>query len=257
VAPQFAAFRTDVYIENDSGGFSVIPSSALERIIKDDRNNDRAIVEAYQAMLMMLHGDDSFPARLVVGFELTEEEDLEWIARATWRLSIPCGRLLLCGGFDPRILAGWLEGSDSYWAQTVRAIDVPAGDFVVDLYTHRRTISGRFLEEEWPMPLGAWFRKEHPDEPFPAWMAEELEQLPELDPGHESDWANRREAERAGRLLVAPTPENVIGYLVHLRPFDSGITLSALPDDGWFEPETGSRVPPRCPIGLSTMASPD
>jgi hypothetical protein len=57
------AARRDVYVSNDSGALSVIPSSALDRIIADGRENDLAIVRDHQALLLLLAGDDSFPAR--------------------------------------------------------------------------------------------------------------------------------------------------------------------------------------------------
>jgi hypothetical protein len=243
--------RRDVYIENDSGGFSVVPSSAVDRIIEDDRRSDRAIVTAHQALLLQLHGDDSFPARLVVGGPLSADEDVEWIARVTWRLDVPCGRLLLCGGFDPRAFAGWRE-DDENWLRTTHALAVPPGDYRVDVYTHRPTISGRFLEDAWPRPAAAWFRHEHSGRPWPAWLAEELESDPEPDAGHEEEWGDGRRPAWG----VDESRRNVIGYLVHLRQWDGTAVPTPLPPDGWFEPETGARVPARCPLGLPSDAMP-
>lgn len=67
--------------------------------------------------------------------------------------------------------------------RTTRALDVPAGDYRVDLYTHRPSISGRFLEDAWPRTVAAWFRQEHPGRPWPAWLAEELETFFEPEAG--------------------------------------------------------------------------
>lgn len=252
MATQDAMLRSDVYIQNDSSGFSIVPSSAVDRIIADDRNNDRAIVLDHQAMLMALYGDDSFPARLVVGGSLTADEDAEWIARATWKLRVSTGTVLLCGGFDPRTLSDWRETGDD-WEGAVHALDVPAGDYLVDVYTYRPTINGRFIEESWPMPVGAWFRKEHPGRDYPGWLVDELEQMPDLDPGHEAEWS-----EGDGPVhLVDESRRRVIGYLVHMQPWDASATLSTVPEDGWFEPEAGARVPPRFPLGLPTDARPE
>jgi hypothetical protein len=245
--------RRDARIENDSGGFSVVPWSALDRIIEDDRTDDVAIVTAHQAMLLMLHGDDSFPARLVVDAALNADEAAEWLACATWRLAIPCGRVLLAGGFDPTAFDAFREGEE-WGRRCVAEFDVSPGDYRVDIYTHRATISGRFLDGIWPNPLGAWFRREHPGRPFPGWMGRELELSPELDPGHESEW---RDPMKAGRLASDETRDEVIGYLVHLTPWLPRTELSALPADGWFEPETGQRVPARCPLGLIADVPPE
>ncbi|MGH7463443.1 MAG: hypothetical protein ACREMA_20740, partial [Longimicrobiales bacterium] len=145
--------RRDVYVQNDSGGFSIIPSSAIARIIEDNRNDDLSIVVDHQAILVSLYGDDSFPARVVIGGALTADEDAEWIARATWKLNVPCGKVLLCGGFDPRLLDDWQHNGND-WDGSVQPLEVPPGNYLVDVYTYRQTINGRFLDENWPTPLG-------------------------------------------------------------------------------------------------------
>ena len=246
--------RRDVYVQNDSGGFSIVPFSALDRIIEDDRNDDLSIVVDHQAILIMLYGDDSFPARVVLGGGLTADEDAEWIARATWKLNVPCGKVLLCGGFDPRLLAAWRDqGND--WDGSVQPLDVPPGNYLVDLYTYRQTISGRFLDEKWPTPLGKWFRRDYPGRRFPAWLVEELQVSPELDPGHEQVWSKSLEEIRSS-IEVDDSIGYTVGYLVHLQPWNAQAKLSKLPVDGWFEPETGERVPARCPLGLISEARP-
>ncbi|MGH7471306.1 MAG: hypothetical protein ACRENP_25435 [Longimicrobiales bacterium] len=247
--------RRDVYVQNDSSGFSIVAVSALDRIIEDDRNDDRAIVMDHEAVLLALHGDDSFPARLVLGGPLTTDEESEWIARVTWKLAIPGGRLLLCGGFDPRSLSAWRDCGDD-WDGTVQPFDVPPGEYRIDVYTYRPTINGRFLEESWPQPLGAWFRQTHPGRPYPAWLVEELRVSPELDPGHEKEWEYASDEDIRARVTVDDAQEYVIGYLVHLQPWDAAATLSPLPADGWFQHEEGARIPARFPLGLATEARP-
>jgi len=247
--------RHDVYIENDSNGFSVVPSASVADVIADDRRNDHRFAAEHRALMLILNGDDSFPARLVVNEPLTTEEESEWIARVCWRLRIPCGTVLLCGGFDPRALDAWQAGEDAF-AGATHSFGVPAGDYRVDVYTHRPTASGRIIEDSWPRPLGTWFRAEHPGEPFPGWMADEFQQIPEFDPGHEAEWENAAALLRTGRLAADEGTAHAIGYLVHMQPWSPDSPLSRLPADGWFEPETGARVPPRCPRGLATAARP-
>jgi hypothetical protein len=58
--------RRDVFIENDSGGLSVIAAGAADEIIEDGRENDLQFVERHQALLLKLYGDDSLPVRIVV-----------------------------------------------------------------------------------------------------------------------------------------------------------------------------------------------
>ena len=53
--------RRDVYIENDSGGFSVLAADAVDAIIEDQRSDDLQFVAGHKAMLLELYGDDSLP----------------------------------------------------------------------------------------------------------------------------------------------------------------------------------------------------
>jgi hypothetical protein len=247
--------RRDVYIQNDSSGFSVVACAALDRIIEDDRHDDRAVVLDHQAVLLALDGDDSFPARLVLGGALTAEEDAEWIAHITWKLRVPDGRLLLCGGFDPRLLTAWrATGND--WDGSLHLFDIPPDDYQVDVYLYRPTINGRFLEDAWPRKLGAWFREAHPGRPYPAWLIEELRIAPELDPGHEHEWEEVSDEDIRARVAVDDGQEYVLGYLVHLQPWQAGAQLSPVPDHGWFLRDQGARVPARFPLGLTTDARP-
>jgi hypothetical protein len=247
------AQRIDFYIRNDSGGMSVVSGAALQRIIDDERGDDEAFVRNHEAILLMLHGDDSFAARVVIGGELTQAERDEWLARVTWPLELDDGQLIVAGGFDPRVFEGWRAGED--WCENAaHAVTVGRGKYIVDLYTYRLTISGRFLDERWPTPLGKWFRSSYPGEPFPRWMVGELELSPELDPGHEKEWADVDAAIEAGTLHVDEDAWNAIGYLVHVRPFRADARTSGFPDGGWFEPEEGERTPPVCPRGVITDA---
>lgn len=243
--------RYDCFIQNDSGGFSVLAGSALDRAIDDEREHDRQLVQDRQVILLMLEGDDSFPCRVVVGGELDKKEQSEWMAKVTWPLEITDGRLLVAGGFDPRVFEAFRDGDDVF-EDSVHAFEVANGTWLVDVYTHRATISGRFLDEAWPERLGAWFRREHPTERFPAWMARELQLSPELDPGYEELWEDVRASIKSGRLDVDPEANSAIGYLVHLRPFDASEPVSSLPPDGWFGSDTGARTPLVCPTGLHT-----
>lgn len=55
--------RRDVYIANDSGGFSVLAADAVDAIIDDARTHDLRFVASHKAMLLELYGDDSLPVR--------------------------------------------------------------------------------------------------------------------------------------------------------------------------------------------------
>jgi hypothetical protein len=90
--------RRDVYIENDSGGFSVLAADAVDAIIEDAREDDFRFVKDRKAMLIELYGDDSMPVRIVVDEPLTPDEEAQWLARYTWQIDTSDGRMLVMGG---------------------------------------------------------------------------------------------------------------------------------------------------------------
>jgi hypothetical protein len=247
--------RKDVYVSNDSGGMSILSRSVLERVIDDSRENDGAFVRAQEAILGSLVGDDSFIARVVVDEPLLEEEEREWIAHYRWALKVPCGTLLVAGGFDPDVLGQWLEDGRH---DGVQAVDVRPGTYLVDVYTYLHSMNGRvILEEMWQEKLGAWFRRDHPGRALPSWVAGELSMFNEEDPGHEAEWKDLAASVDAGTLDVEVDPLDWIGFLIHLQPFDASAPLTE-PDDGdWFGAGQDLRRPAPFPLGVPAVEARD
>jgi hypothetical protein len=239
--------RYDWFITNDSGGYSILSSAVLPRVIEDQRENDRQFVEAHEVILQSLVGDDSFVARVVVGEPLTEPEEGEWISRVRWPLQVPCGRLLISGGFDPDVLTDQADDEAAF-------VNVPAGECVVEVLTYLHTMNGRVLRDRWGKDalLGAWFRRDHPGRAFPSWVAAEMVRSPEEDPGHEAEWRRLTESVQTGKLRIELSPLSWVGIVVHLLPKDERADLSALGPDGWFAEDAGLRHPARCPLGVPT-----
>jgi hypothetical protein len=242
-----AAMRKDVFVENDSGGLSLLSSAIVDRLIDDRRENDPQFVLDHQVVLGSLVGDDPYVARVIVGEPLSADEDEQWIAHYRWALEIPCGRLLLCGGFDPDVLSHWRDvGADA----SVREVAVPPGHYLVDAYTYLHTMNGRVLADDvWKEQLGAWFRRDHPDHPFPSWLAGELCLFSEQDPGHEREWNNVTASMAQGTLAIDIATRDWVSFVFHLQPFDA-TALGTPPEDGWFAPEEGLRRPARFPLGI-------
>ena len=247
--------RKDVYVQNDSGGMSVLSRSVLERVIDDGRENDGAFVRAHEAILGSLVGDDSFIARVVVSEPLRPEEEREWIAHYRWGLKVPCGKLLVAGGFDPDILGQWLEDGAH---EGVQAVEVPPGHYLVDVYTYLHSMNGRvIMEQEWDEKLGRWFRQDHPGRAFPSWVAGELSMFHEEDPGHESEWEDLAASVEEGTLAVETDPLDWVGFLVHLQPFEPGAALTEPEEGDWFGAGQGLRRPDTFPLGVPSREAKD
>ena len=241
--------RRDVYIENDSGALSVLAGAAVDAIIEDERDDDLGFVEGHQALLLELYGDDSMPVRIVVDEPLTAEEEAQWLARATWRIDAPDGRLLVMGGFDPDVLGWWRdEGAPDADGRGVAVIAAAPGAWRVDVYAHVGSMNGREVLDEAGEPVGAAFRRSHPGRPIPLWLANLIGLDGESDPGHEEHWRDVAASVEQGLLDIDTESRSVVGFLVHLTPFD-GTALDP-PEYGWFDRAAGARVPEVFPPGL-------
>ena len=244
--------RRDVFIQNDSGGLSVLAADAVDDIIEDSRADDMRLVAAHKAMLLELYGDDSMPVRIVVDEPLTPEEDAQWLARATWRIDTSDGRLLVMGGFDPDVLADWKneDSGEDGWGGGVAAITAQPGSWCVDIYAHPGSMNGRQILRELGDPPGAAFRRSHPRRAMPLWLAKMLEFSDEEDPGFEDAWRDVKAGIEAGRLAVDTEGGDAIGFLVHVTRSSSAI--GEPPDSGWFARDANGRVPEVFPLGLAS-----
>jgi hypothetical protein len=244
--------RQDFYVYNDSGGMSILSSSVVDRAIADERRNDAAFAAAHEAILVSLEGDDSFIARVVVDEPLTEQETGEWVCCLRTSLKVPCGKVLVCAGFDPTVLEDYKSGGPG---DIAREIPVPPGDYRVDVYTHVTTMTARVLRARWDEKIGTWFRREHAGRPFPSWLAGELVRYSDEDPGHEKDWGALEDSVASGALRVDTSAVDWVGYVIHLHPAD-GEELSQ-PTDGWFDTDIGFRRPARFPLGIPAVGAED
>jgi hypothetical protein len=248
--------RRDVYIENDSGGFSVLAADAVDAIIDDARTDDLRFVFEQKAMLLELYGDDSLPVRIVVDEPLRDDEEAQWLARASWRITTSDGRMLVMGGFDPDVLSWWRDAGADGDGRGVAAFSTTPGTWRVDLYAHVGSMNGRAILDDADEKPGAAFRRSHPGRPFPLWLAKMLQFSGEDDPGFESHWQDVRGSIAAGRLAVDVEGADPIGFLVHITRGD-GPNADA-PEGGWFGREENGRVPAVFPTGVpSDVPDPD
>ncbi len=245
--------RRDVFIENDSGGFSILAADAVDAIIEDARDDDLRFVREHKVLLLLLYGDDSMPVRIVVDEPLRPDEQAQWLAHVTWRIDTSDGRMLVMGGFDPDVLQWWKDDHGGAGdGRGVAEFQAAPGRWRVDLYTHAGSMNGRVLIGERDEMPGAWFRREHPNAPFPLWLAKMLDYSGEEDPGFESLWRDVPASVKQGALAVDTEGGDAIGFLVHVTPLADDI--GDPPDGGWFDHTDGSRMPDAFPVGIASEA---
>ena len=245
--------RRDVFIDNDSGGFSVLAADAVDAIIEDERSDDLRFVTERKVLLLELYGDDSMPVRIVVDEPLRADEEAQWLARASWQIDTSDGRMLVMGGFDPDVLSSWKDDSGGDGdGPGVAVFSAAPGRWQVDVYAHVGSMNGRAILGEAAEKPGAAFRRSHPGRGFPLWLARMLEFSGDDDPGFEELWQDVPAGIAGGELAVDTEGPDAIGFLVHVTRANGA--LSDPPESGWFGRTTNARVPATFPIGLASEA---
>lgn len=214
-------------VTSSSLGGGEVTAERVSRALGDgDREEIREFLESGVCLPLAFPGDCAFDDAIVVIGELSESEEDEWIGRISSRLSVPCGQLVvLCGGGDAYELEEALSrGGESELHTT---IEVPPGDYRVDVYAYVSSMTVDFLLEEGEPP-SAWFERTRPQIRKPKWVRM---------------WDEQGMAGQLGDELVS--------YILRLSPIGSALPdTPALDEDlGWagvFE----ARWPALCPLGI-------
>jgi len=232
--------RFDVSIYNEATGF-LFTSEGQRAQAPDEGGDDwNEGVRAGLWLPVELVQDDSFNVRVVVNGELTQAEADEWVGKLTWKLQVPDGRLVVCGG---SIFV--MDEDDEYTMQFTHVHDVPPGEYQATVYVFAHSINGEHLMTmaagRKPEPLGHYFRRTRPGEKFPPWLHNYCAMDPDVDPGHQKEWKNVKEIEGV----------EMIDFLLHLTPPVAGSSKMPKLDQGFFEWGVfDARLPERCPRGV-------
>jgi hypothetical protein len=192
----------------------------------------RQLVDRNALMPMSLYQDDGYIVRLVLD-ELGEREAEDWVARARWKLNIPCGKLLVTGVLDFEDEIPEANDGDEFYVGCCYA-EVPPGDYQVEVYSYPPydlstgwgqvenpdLFEGK-LEPEKPID---YFRRTRPNEEPPEWLDDENFNL-----------------------------ENAyINFVVRLTSPQEGLPRPEFEGDGFIEWEF--RKPEKFPLGVPSLA---
>lgn len=215
-------------ITSTSLGQAGLDSHAVARMTQNETDLQH-LLRAGVALPLFFPGDCAFDKAVVVIGDLGAEAEAQWLGRLSSRLNIPCGELLIVsGGGDGDELEAarsqrGLNGYTDYFAR----LQVPPGDYRVDVYAFVSSMSVDFLCEDHPFPA-AWQMQR----PRPLWLDHQIEN------GY------------CGELS-----DHLISYLLQLTPL--GDQSAPLPERdaelGWpgvFTP----RYPEQVPQGLTREA---
>ncbi|HSC28698.1 MAG TPA: WGR domain-containing protein [Vicinamibacterales bacterium] len=252
-APAGGGFRKDLYVYNEATGFVITSKRVGGKGIDGGSERWHKAVRTGDLIPIELTQDDPFFIRVVVGGGLEPQEAEEWVGRLDWKLRVPDGNLVVCGGAE--YVMEEFEGDESeYLSEYVRHVKIARGDYRATVYMYFGGVNGRSClsvarDGDEPDPLGEWFRRTRPDEEFPAWLHNDCVADPDEDPGHEETWK---------RMKEVPDPnENYVDFLLHLTPLEPAVKVTMPPiaeeggESGWFCQPFVCRVPDRIPLGLA------
>jgi hypothetical protein len=233
--------RLDVEVYNEATGWVITSKGVIEQDLGDiegDQDAWKAAIADGIFVPLELVQDDSILVRVVFDEPLLLEENEEWVGHFTSRLRVPDGVLTLTGGSE--YISG--EEADDY----TQHVEVPRGDYQVDVYTYLPFLNGEYcLKQASDEPWGAYFRRTRPGEEFPLWLQNECIDDPEIDPGHENEWPEDRE-------IDDDEETDYVMFLVHLSRAEkwNDVPVAALNTRGWIDIASGARQPAQCPLGI-------
>ena len=226
--------RRDVHVPNESDAFVFAAAGLRGSGLMPGEEGWRQRVAACELLPVVVESEDPANVRVVVGGELSPDEQQGWVGRVDGGLRLADGRLALCGG------AAWLIDADDWTDDFARVLELPPGDYQATLYCYASAPNGRLCLEAAGSDerLGAWFRRTRSGEPMPGWLHNRCVDDPDEDPGHQSEWkkARRRPGSR------------VIDFLLHLEP--AAETSAVEVGDHGFAEAGPCRRPDPFPLGL-------
>lgn len=232
--------RADLSVYNEATGFMITSKGLCGGDYSEVDSEDKAWHDAIEQGVFLpfeLVQDDSFIIRVVVDEPLTAEEQDEWVGHTLHKLRIPDGTLAVIGG-GPEYL--WGEDMEEFTC----FLDVPPGDYMAEIYTYFHGVNGSYcLDEIKPSePIGAYFRRTRPGDPFPLWLRNACADDPKADPGHDDEW---KDVEADYDTEQPP----YVGFLLRLSPLGEIPEPPAM-ENGWITIGQDARKPAVCPLGV-------
>ncbi len=187
-------------------------------------------------MAMELYQDDGFSVRLVTG-DLTAEEHSQWTAKASWKLKLESGVMVVSGVCDPDLEKyleefGICENEGDYHLGCFAK--VPKGEYQVDVYSYPpNDLAGGWMAIEDKGSFRASFGKDS-EIPF----EKPIDYFTRTRPGENPpDW-----------IKDGYEDNSFLDFVIHLSPLSDKLQLSEVEEGGcllwkYCKPEI-------CPIGI-------
>lgn len=155
------------------GGSDLEPAELAQALARAETPEIQDLLSRGICIPLVFDGDCALDSNTIfVLGNLTEQEEQDWIGRLTWKLNIPCGKLiLLCGGGDAEEFAYAISGNPpkpNY--EIFQVIEVPPDNYLVEIYAYFPSMTVQLsledYDEHWNLKeneaLGQWYRENHP-----------------------------------------------------------------------------------------------
>ena len=222
-----------VLTSSSLGGADITPENLVETICST-KNDIKLLLEKGICLPLFFDADCCLDQAIFVIGDLNEKAEEEWIGKLTWKLNIPCGKLiLLCGGAE----CDWLKYAISEQPpdknfQYFQRINVEPGEYLVTIYAYMSSYTayeyfynrynfGYGGEDEYEF-FQRWFEKTRPGMDLPLWIEE----------------------------LDGDLSDRLVSYIIQLKPLENEPLFPNIdPDIGWCS-KFEFREPQLCPLGL-------
>ncbi|MBD2231688.1 hypothetical protein [Phormidium tenue] len=128
------------------GGSGLDPTVLSQTILDSTPATIEPLLRQGVCIPLAFDGDCALDrSTLFVLGDLTEPEQSSWLGRFTWKLAIPCGKLvLLCGGGYADDLVHAISGrpADQHY-EVFQVIEVPPATYRVDVYAYATSMTAR------------------------------------------------------------------------------------------------------------------
>lgn len=200
------------------------------------RSNWKDLILQNAIMMMSLYQDDGYSVRVIIG-DLTDEEKTDWTSKASWKLNLESGEMVVSGVCDEdleKYMKEFGDGVEETDCQLGCIVKVPEGKYRVDVYSYPpndlaggwmaiedkssfRACFGKDSEIPFEKPVD-YFKRTRPNETSPDWIKNGYEDASFLD------------------------------FVIHLSPFNGELPEQEFEDDSCLEWEF--RKPEICPVGI-------
>jgi hypothetical protein len=154
------------------GGSDLTAEELSEILFEADEGKVKELLGKGVCFPVCFEGDCALDNNTVfVLGDLSEQEERDWIARLSWKLNIPCGRLILACGCDAEDLERAVSGEPPEEHYVIyQVIEVSPAEYLVEIYAYFSSMTvqvslngydarGNLVENE---ELAKWYQTNRP-----------------------------------------------------------------------------------------------